>query len=65
MMVLFQRAWMCDEGGFEVWKGRWKNRAMFDLFVVLPVVWIVFSCATWPCALILALARSGRMVVGE
>ena len=56
---------MCDEGVFEVWKGRWKNRAMFDLFVVLPVVGIVFLCATWPCALILALARSGRMVVGE
>jgi hypothetical protein len=37
---------MCDEGGFEGWKGRWKNRALFDLLVVLPVVGIVFLCAT-------------------
>jgi hypothetical protein len=38
---------------------------MFDLsFVFLNLV-LVFSCATWSLALVLALARSGRMVVGE
>ena len=57
---------MCDEGGFEGWKGRWKNKASCDLSVLLPVmVVLVFLRPTWSRALILALARSGRMVVGE
>ena len=64
-MVLCQMAWICDERGFEGWKGKWKNSALFDLSVVLPIMVIVFSCATWSCALISALARSGRMVVDE
>ncbi len=33
---------MCDEGGFKGWKGKWKNRALFDLSVVLPIMVIVF-----------------------
>ncbi len=57
---------MCDEGRFEGWKGRWKNRASFDFSVLLSfMVVIVFLRVTWSRALILALARSGRMVVGE
>ena len=65
-MVFFQRSWMCDEGGFEGWKGRWKNRALFEfLFLLSFMVVIVFSRVTWSRALISALPRSGRMVVGE
>jgi hypothetical protein len=57
---------MCDEGGFEGWKGRWKNRALFDLSVLLSVMVVIdFSRATWSRALILAFARSRRMVVDE
>ena len=54
---------MCDEGGFEGWSGKWKNSALFDLFFVLPIKVVVFLCATWLRALILALAGSGRMVM--
>ncbi len=57
---------MCDEGGFKGWIGKWKNSAsMFDLSFVLSNPVLVFSCATWSLVLVLALARSGRMVVGE
>ena len=57
---------MCDEGGFEGWNGKWKNSAsIFDLYFVLSNPVLVFSCATRSLALVSALARSGRMVVGE
>ena len=57
---------MCDEWGFEGWNGKWKNSAsMFDLSFVLLNLVLVFSCATWSLALVLSLASSGRMVVGE
>ena len=56
---------MCDEGGFEGWKGKWKNSSLFDLSIVLPIMVILFLRATWYRALISVLARSGRMVVDE
>ena len=66
VMMSRQRDWMCDEGGFDGWKGKWKKSASsFDLSFVLSILVVLFSCATWSLALISALARSGRMDVGE
>ena len=57
---------MCDKGGFDGWKGKWKKSASsIGLFFVLSIPVVLFSCATRSLALISALARSGRMDVGE
>ena len=65
-MISRQRDWMCDEGGFKGWKGKWKNTALLsDLTFVLSFQMIDFSYATCSLALVSAVARSGRMFVGE
>ena len=64
-MMSLQRDWMCGDGGFEGWKGRWKNSASLLVVTFLSFQLIVFSYATFSLALVSAVARSGRMVVDE
>ena len=64
-MMSLQRDWMCGDGGFEGWKGRWKNSALLLVVTFLSFQLIVFSYATFSLALVSAVARSGRMVVDE
>ena len=64
-MMSLQRDWMCGEGGFEGWKGKWRNSASLLVMTFLSFQLIVFSCATFSLALVSAVAKSGRMVVGE
>ncbi len=56
---------MCGEGGFEGWKGKWKNSASLSVLTFLSFQLVVFSYATFSLALVSAVARSGRMVVDE
>ena len=64
-MMSLQRDWMCGEGGFEGWKGKWKNSASLLVLTFLSFQLIVFSYATFSRALVSAVARSGRMVLDE
>jgi len=64
-MMSLQRDWMCGDGGFEGWKGRWKNSASLLVVTFSSFQLIVFSYATFSLALVSAVARSGRMVVDE
>ena len=64
-MMSLQRDWMCGDGGFEGWKGRWKNSASLLVVTFLSFQLIVFSYATFSLALVSAVVRSGRMVVDE
>ena len=56
---------MCGEGGFEGWKGKWKNNASLSDLTCVSLQTVVFSYVTRSIALVSAVARSGRMVVGE
>ena len=60
-----QRDWICGEGGFEGWKGTWKNNALLSDLTFVSFQIIVFSYAIFSLALVSAVARSGRMVVDE
>ena len=54
-IVVPQRDWMCDEGGFEGWNGKWRNSALLlDLSFVFSTRVIVFSYATRSLTLVLA-----------
>ena len=64
-MMSLQRDWMCGEGGFEGWKGKWKNSASLLVLTFSSFQLIVFSYATFSLALVSAVAMSGRMVVDE
>ena len=64
-MMSLQRDWMCGDGGFEGWKGRWKNSASLLVVTFSSFQLIVFSYDTFSLALVSAVARSGRMVVDE
>ena len=59
------RDWMCGKGGFEGWKGKWKNNALLSGLTFVSFQVIVFSYAIFSLALVSAAARSGRMVVDE
>ena len=63
--MLLHRDWMCGEGGFEGWKGKWKNNASLSDLTFVSFRIIVFSYAIFSFALVSAVARSGRMAVGE
>ena len=56
---------MRDKGGFEGWKGKWKNNASLSDLTFVSIRIIVFSYAILSFALVSAVARSGRMAVGE
>ena len=56
---------MCGEGGFEGWKGKWKNNASLSDLIFVYLQTVVFLYVTRSLALVSAVARSGRMVVGE
>ena len=56
---------MCGKGGFEGWKGKWKNNASLSDLTCVSFQIIVFSYAILSLALVSAMARSGRMVVDE
>ena len=56
---------MCGEGGFEGWRGKWKNNASLSDLTFVSFQTVVFLYVTWSLALDSAVARSGRMVVGE
>ena len=57
--------WMCGEGGFKGWKGKWKNNASLSDLTFVSFQTVVFSYITWSIALVSAVARSGRIVEGE
>ena len=64
-MMSLQRDWMCGEGGFEGWKGKWMSSAFVSVMTFLSFQLVVFSYATFSLALVSAVARSGRIVVEE
>ena len=64
-MISLQRDWMCGKGEFEGWKGKGKNNALLSDLTFVLVQTVVFLYITWSVALVSAVARSGRMVVGE
>ena len=56
---------MCGERGFKGWKGKWKNNALLSDLTFVSFQTVVFLYVTWSLTLVSALARSGRMVLGE
>ena len=64
-IISLHRAWMCCEGGFEGWKGKWYISASLSDLAFVSFQTVVFSYATRVLALVSAVASSGRMVDGE